>query len=236
MHGSLAYKGRMSAHRSSAALFAASLVGLFACGARTALVSAAAAEPDAGVDAPPPPDSAPLDVLTEATADGGAPDDGTVTDVNVGPDADAAPDGSCTIGTVVGDVFGSIVTFASGASLPAGRYRLTYVDGCMLYGGGQGWTVNAYALGDPAGSDHWWIMSGGHPITTAIPPGTVGILPGQGAFATFDACVQANLQLAPVDVVLPAGPVGVWLEDDPYSDNVAGPSGRAPTWSLQCVQ
>ena len=31
--------------------------------------------------------------------------------------------------------------------LPAGRYRVEYVDGCLKYSGSQGWSLNAYADG-----------------------------------------------------------------------------------------
>src|SRR5258708_7412568 len=38
---------------------------------------------------------------------------------------------SCDYGTVVSDAFGATVFFAGGAGLPAGRYRVRYLDGCM---------------------------------------------------------------------------------------------------------
>src|SRR5580692_1891090 len=125
--------------------------------------------------------------------------------------------------------------FANGASLAPGRYVVTYVDGCMKYSTSQDWTVNAYALGNPAGTDHWWFMSQGNLVESVIPPGTVGYLAGQGGYATFDECVQANLALPPVELTIPGGTLGVWLEDDPYEDNSTGPDGRAPAWSLECV-
>jgi hypothetical protein len=36
----------------------------------------------------------------------------------------------------------SVRYFAGGAALPAGRYRLAYVDGCNSYGIGVGWAVH----------------------------------------------------------------------------------------------
>lgn len=231
----------------------AAFAALAACGARTRLFDATLEEPgaaDAGQDAveesPAGLDASPMDAAVDADADTdtGAETDtdadtGAETDTDADADADAAPDAdaSCLLGTVVGDVFGTPTSFLGGMHLPAGRYRLTYVDGCMLYSSsGQGWTVNAYALGNPSSSDHWWITAQGALLSSVIPPGTVGYLVGQGAFATFDACVQANLQQAPVDFDFAGGTLGVWLEDGPYSDNVAGPGGRAPSWSLQCLQ
>lgn len=155
-------------------------------------------------------------------------------DVESEGEADAP---SCGVASeVTGDVFGNTVYFANGASLPAGTYRVAYVDGCMKYSPSQDWSVNAYALNDPTESYHWWFLSNGQPISSVIPPGTIGFLVGQGGYATFDECVQANLALPPIEITVPAGTLAVWLEDNPYSDNVAGPDGRSPTWSLRCAQ
>jgi hypothetical protein len=137
----------------------------------------------------------------------------------------------CDFGIVVSDVFGSVVAFNGGAALPAGHYRITYVDGCMKYSGDQGWTVNAYAEG--AGSDMYWLVDGNHD-DVIMPPGTVGFIVGDGAYADFDDCVAANIVLAPIDFDFGGGVLGVWLEDDPYADNVAGENGRNPTWKLTC--
>lgn len=136
---------------------------------------------------------------------------------------------------MVGDVFGQSVSFAGGAALAPGRYRVTYVDGCMKYSSAQDWSVNAYALDDAAGSDHWWFVNDGQQVASVIPPGTVGFVVGQGGYATFDECVQANLAVPPVELTLPGGPLAVWLADSPYTDNAAGPDGRAPSWSLECA-
>jgi hypothetical protein len=193
---------------------AVALVAVVACGSRTGLptplpIEEPSATPDAGT------------VSSDA-----APDAGTVT-------SDAAA--SCQLGTVVGNVFGQTVSFAGGAALAAGRYRVTYVGGCMKYNPSQDWSVNAYPLGDAAGSDHWWFISQGQQVTSVIPPGTVGFIVGQGGYATFDECVQANLAVPPVELTLPGGPLAVWLEDSPYGDNVEGPDGGAPAWSLECA-
>jgi hypothetical protein len=199
-----------------------------ACGSRTGLL-----------DAPVPlnvgswPDASALrDGGEDGSNEGGSDDSGAGVDASADAPIDApAP---CATGTVVGDVFGQTVDFANGAALPAGRYRVTYVDGCMKYSSSQGWTVNAYSLG--AGTpDHWWFVAGGQPVTDVIPPGTVGYLPGAGAYGSFDACVQASLALPPVELTITGGPLGVWLQDDPYGDNVPGPNGRSPTWKIECA-
>ncbi len=63
-------------------------------------------------------------------------------------------------------------------------------------------------------------------------PGTVGFLVGSGGFATFDECVAANQLVAPIEFAFDGGPIGVWLEDYPYTDNLAGMNGRNPKWDL----
>jgi hypothetical protein len=60
----------------------------------------------------------------------------------------------------------------------------------------------------------------------------VGFLVGAGGFATFDECVAANVPLPPIEFRFDGGPLGVWLEDNPYTDNVAGVGGRNPKWAL----
>jgi hypothetical protein len=152
-----------------------------------------------------------------------------------GPSPEPDLSGPCDFGRVTGDVYGRSLYFAGGTVLPAGHYRVTFADGCMKYNGRQNWTVNAYALGDSRSSDHWWFVSNGAKVIEVIPPGTVGFQPGIGGYPTFDECVRANRELAPVDLDLPAGTLAIWLEDDPYTDNVVGQVGRNPTWSLQCA-
>jgi hypothetical protein len=143
--------------------------------------------------------------------------------------------GPCDLGSVVGDVFGQVVYFANGSALAPGRYRVTYVDGCMKYSGVQDWSVNAYGPGSPPGSDGWWIVGASSADQIVMPPGTVGFLVGSGGFANFDDCVAANLLLPPVDFQFAGGQLGLWLEDSPYSDNVIGNNGRSPTWRLTDV-
>jgi hypothetical protein len=101
----------------------------------------------------------------------------------------------------------------------------------MKYSPGQGWTVHAYG---PNGPDGFWIVTGSS-RKIAMPPGTVGYDASNGAFASFDDCVSANRALSPLELDLPTGSIGIWLEDSPYTDNVAGSSGRNPTWRLDCL-
>ena len=192
---------------------AALLVFGIACGARTELY--AEEPPDASTDAAidHTPDVSPVDVRSI-----------DVSPVDVTIEAPAPP---CDFGNVVSDVFGKVVYWNGGAPLPAGHYRVTYVDGCMKYSSGQDWSVNAYD-GAP---DSYWLVTGAM-TELAVPPGTVGFIQGSGGFASFDACVAANASDPAVDLDFPGGTLGVWLQDDPYSDNVPGVAGRNPTWHL----
>jgi hypothetical protein len=183
---------------------------LVACGARTELgviESDASLAPDAH-DASVDVHDASVDVHDAAT------DEATVPPV-------------CDYGTLVADVFGATTWWNGGAPVPAGHYRVTYTDGCMKYSSSQGWTINAYANGP----DTLYVVTANDtPVATA--PGTVGFFVNQGAFASFDACVAANQNDAPLDFDFAGGPIGLHLVDDPYTDNVAGESGRNPTYHL----
>jgi hypothetical protein len=128
-------------------------------------------------------------------------------------------------------LFGTPAYFNGGQPIPAGTYRITYVDGCMKYGSGQGWTVNAYA----DGSDGWWLVGATTGDKILVLPGTVGYAPGSGAFDMFDDCVAASQLSAPVTFLHQAGVLGVWLQDSPYSDNTAGQDDRNPSWRLDGV-
>ncbi len=159
------------------------------------------------------------------------------TGLDVAPTNDDAAPTDCVTSTVTGDVLGSTRYFADGGALPAGRYRVTYADGCMKYSdkttwGVMGWTVHAYAAGP--GSKSWSLV--GASGTIARPPGTSGFLADGGAYTVFDDCVAANRALPSTEIEIDGGVVGVSLYDDPMNDNVAGPDGRSPTWTLSCVE
>ena len=150
---------------------------------------------------------------------------GARTPLDVSADA-AAP---CDYGTIVSDVSGAPVLWNGGAPVPAGRYRVTYVDGCMKYSSSQNWTVNAYGNGPST----LWIVGDGSRIAPV--PGTTGFTNGEG-FATFDACVTANLANdGALQFDFAGGTLGLELEDDPYTDNVPGENGRSPTYRLTCT-
>ena len=176
------------------------------------------------------------DASSELTPDAGEVEEGSfdaTSDLTLEAPTEDAPESSapCDFGPVVSDVFGNVVTFNGGVGIPPGRYRIIYVDGCMKYSSSEDWSVNAYAAGDPTGTDRFWVVDGAM-NQIVVPPGTSGYLVGSGGFADFDECVTANLALPPIDFDFAGGPMGVWLDDDPYADNVPGLGGRNPTWKL----
>ena len=127
-----------------------------------------------------------------------------------------------------GDIFGGVARFAGGQILPAGRYRVEYVDGCLKYSGSQGWSLNAYA----DGHDGWWLVGETTADRIVMLPGTVGFIVGAGGFSTFGACVAENRTRAPIEFTFRGGRLGVWLADEPYDDNLSGEDRRNPTWRL----
>lgn len=144
--------------------------------------------------------------------------------------------GTCELGEAASaatnqalDLFGTVVYFDDGAELPAGRYRVTYVDGCMKYASSQDWTIHAYANGATAA---WWLVGADSSQRIVVPPGTVGWNSGNGAHTTFEACVAANAALGSAEFDFAGGKLGVWLLDSNYGDNVTGEGGRNPKWKL----
>jgi len=170
--------------------------------------------------------------------DRAAPDLSVAADVTA-PRDHAAADASCTIGEATSlaapgqlDLFGTPAYFNNNQPLPAGKYRVRYVDGCMKYGGGQGWTVNAYAKDQAC----WYVIGETTSDRIVVPPGTVGWAAGSGAYASFADCVTASLAVPPVEFeTTQSKRLGVWLLDSPYSDNMAGEQGRNPKWSLESL-
>lgn len=156
-----------------------------------------------------------------------------------GPDA-AAPSASATDGGGSGcmlgqagnfatdaslNLFGDITYFAKGQALPKGRYRATYEDGCMKFNTLFSWTVNSTA------SDGWWLVGADSSDKITLLPGTAPEV-FYGGYEDFDACVEANRAVSPMEFDFAGGKLGIWLNDTPYEDNEAGTAGRNPKWSL----
>jgi hypothetical protein len=166
----------------------------------------------------------PLDARVLACPEGGMGDAGGEGAGDGGActaDADAfAPE------TVTPDYLDNAVSyFGGGADLPAGRYSLTYVSGCIKYNGYSNFTVNG------ASNYEYWLVGATTSDEIAVAPGTdaVGLPFG---YTNYSDCVTANLALAPLDFDFDGGKLGVYSDDFQPSDNVEGPDGGAPTWRL----
>jgi hypothetical protein len=135
----------------------------------------------------------------------------------------------------------AVAYFAGGAELPAGRYRVAYVDGCRKFNSftNSGWTVH----GTPASLIHatqYSIVTGSEADFLMVAPGTFGLMVGDGgdpygAFDTYQACVSANLLVPPADFDFEGGTLGILDGGDgsPF-DDVSGTTegGRNPTFRL----
>jgi hypothetical protein len=208
--------------------------------AGVAAASACGTEGAAGFDSADAASTAALDDGAPPPGDAGA-FDASSSDASTPPlftgDASGPPPGqTCGLGAAGSiatdqslNLFGQTVYYLDGGALPAGRYRATYVDGCMKYDFIFNWTVQQ---GTPT-SGGWFFVGASNADRIAKPPGTgANGSPTAGGFADFDACVAANLAEPPVDFTFDGGPLGVFLDDNPYTDNVAGEQGRNPKWRL----
>lgn len=123
------------------------------------------------------------------------------------------------------DIFNEPTHFFGGTPLPAGRYRVAYVDGCMKYDANWTWTVH--------GSPNFQFLLIGAATTDVL-----GVLPGTFApiafgvtgYASYDDCVAANRALPPLDFDFAGGALGLWQNDVIPADNIAG--ATSPTWRL----
>lgn len=181
--------------------------------------SGAALADAAGVDARP---------NVEGPDDAASPDAAVV----VIQDAGSLGFGGCSLGQATSlasdqslDLFGNITYFANGKDLPAGRYRIAYVDGCMKFSASLPWSVNN------ALSTGWWLVGAASDDRVVALPGKADNIPLLGA-ATFEECVARNRMLGPKEFDFAGGKLGIWLDDGPYTDNLAGDGGRNPTWQL----
>jgi hypothetical protein len=171
--------------------------------------------------------------LTQApeTADAELTADVVVCPVDAGSPAPAPPAdaGTCGIDEVLRpDIFDHPAYFAGGAALPAGNYRLQYVDGCMKYDATWLWTVNA------SFNDEFVVIGDSTADVLGVAPGTRALFGFGfgGGYTTFDACVAANRALPPLDLTFAGGKLGLYQNDFQPPDNIAGPNGDSPSWRL----
>jgi hypothetical protein len=125
------------------------------------------------------------------------------------------------------DLFGQVTYFAKGQALPAGRYRVTYVDGCMKYNAFQRWKVHQNV---GLGPDGWYLVGASKAERVALLPGLASDL--FGGYAEFEDCVRANKDVPPQEFDFAGGKLGIALNDSPYDDNLTGEQGRNPKWTL----
>jgi hypothetical protein len=129
--------------------------------------------------------------------------------------------------------------FAKGAKLPAGRYRIEYVDGCNTYGIGCDWTVHG-SKSQPGLMSCFLVADDSSVLT--LTPGTSGVYVDSdptigGAYATYAECVAANCTQPPIDFDFPGGTLGVQRDgggtlgavDDQGGEAMGG---RSPTFRL----
>jgi hypothetical protein len=144
------------------------------------------------------------------------------------------------------DIPGATVRYyGGGAALPAGRYRLTYIDGCDTFGDpsnglGLGWTIHASTT-TPGLVSCYLVGDDGVPFT--VTPGTVGAFiggdpaAGGGGYATYAECVAANCDDPPLDFDFKGGKLGVGRDGggvlgaiDDFGGELGG--GTSPTFRL----
>src|SRR5262249_42128351 len=139
----------------------------------------------------------PLTADVLACPDGGAIDGG-------GPACD--PDAAAIAPTTVEvDPNGSTRYVANGASLPAGRYRAQWIDGCMrwAFGGPEfGWDVNdppPGVFGGPVAMDPGYcLLVDAQNAFVAALPGLTGSSADSGA-NDYASCIAASRGIPPVD-------------------------------------
>jgi hypothetical protein len=169
-----------------------------------------------------------------ACPDGGAAADAGACD----PDASEAP--AINPSTVEVDPLGTTRYVAGGASLPAGRYRAQWIDGCMrwAYGGPAfGWDVNdppPGVFGGPVSTDPGYclLVTGSGTYVAAL-PGLTGSAADSGA-NDYASCVAATHATPAIDFDFAGGKLGVIANDLAAGDNTTGESagGVSPTWRI----
>ncbi len=142
--------------------------------------------------------------------------------------------------TVEVDATGSTHYVANGASLPAGRYRAQWIDGCMkwAYGGPSfGWDVNdppPGVFGGPVAMDPGYcLLVDGQNVFVAALPGLTGSAADSGT-NDYASCIAANESIPAVDFDFAGGKLGVIANDLAAGDNTTGESagGVSPTWRI----
>jgi hypothetical protein len=152
-------------------------------------------------------------------------------------DPDAADAPVLGVSTVEVDATGSTHYVMNGASLPAGRYRAEWIDGCMKWSFGGPmfmWDVNdsAAVFGGPVSA----AGSAGYCVLVTEQNDLVAELPGLNGFGTADyaSCVSQAASTAPIEFSFVGGKLGVIANDLLATDNTNGETGGgvSPTWRI----
>jgi hypothetical protein len=124
---------------------------------------------------------------------------------------------------------GQPVFFEDGDAIPAGRYTLTYLGGCIKYAADQGWTVNAT---DETGCCSFYLIGADATQKKLVVPGNTGFVLGMGGHLEFDACVSASRAAAGKTFDHLGGPLGIFLQDTAHADNVPGEDDENPSFRI----
>lgn len=87
------------------------------------------------------------------------------------------------------------------------------------------------------GANGCWLV-GDNDTLIAVTPGTAGVVPPLGAFATYAECVAANCLQAPSEFDFAGGTLGVrfgGLPGTPWYSTGSAQGGRGPTFRLTRV-
>jgi hypothetical protein len=153
----------------------------------------------------------------------------TVLDCTAVPDAGTCDDANASaLEQLAPDIFGTPGYVTNGDALPTGRYRITYVDGCMKYNASWNWTVQGSG-GTFLGEFQWMPIGASTSDVLGLLPGTeAAIGSGLSGYVDYDECVTANRALPPLDIDFGGGQLGIWQDDYQPEDNEAGEA--SPTW------
>ena len=129
-------------------------------------------------------------------------------------------------GNITPDIFSQVPSyFGSGRNYPAGNYRISYVNGAVLFSTSMPnlWRVSwqSRTTPDPI---QYWVMYNDVGSYHANPFPSV-----DSDYPTQSACESGNSGTH-LDIVHLGGQISMFLADYPYSDN--GPGSPNPTFSL----
>ncbi|MFQ5571108.1 MAG: hypothetical protein ACE5G0_15620 [Rhodothermales bacterium] len=173
-----------------------------------------------------PPEDLPEDLPPDDPAqENHPPEDLPSEELQPSPDSGWRPAKPCDVDRISIDasvLYGEHVSFCSGDSLPAGRYRITYLEGAHRFSD------------DPANPYYDWDASS---VYIYHDDGKNSLLaPGPTAYRGFDIVADVTAAYAGrrVEFDHKGGKISMHMQDNPYSDNVSGIP--APTYKLEVLE